>query len=44
VQAHFTMEGQDQLVAVLLIQEAGGSTSGWRPGEPQVGVGCETVE
>jgi len=44
VQAHFTMEGQDQLVAVLLIQEAGGSTLGWRPGEPQVGVGCETVE
>ena len=44
VQAHFTMEGQDQLVAVLLIKEAGGSTSEWRPGAPQVGVGCETIQ
>ncbi len=44
VQAHFTMEGKDQLVAILLIQEAGGATAGWQPGEPQVGVGCETVK
>ena len=44
VQARFTMEGQDRIVAILLVQEAAGSTSQWRPGEPQIGVGCETVE
>jgi len=49
VQARVTMEGQVQLgqvqlVAVLLIQKAGGSTSGWRLGELQVGVRCEAVE
>ncbi len=44
VQAHFTSEGQDQLVAILLIQEVAGSTSGWRAGEAQIGVGCDTVE
>jgi hypothetical protein len=43
VQAYFTLEGQQQQVAVI-VGEVVGSNPTWRPGEPMVGVGCETVE
>lgn len=44
IQASFTVEGQQQPVAVIVSGSTNGSALEWRPGEAMGGVDCQTVK